>query len=131
MTIAEPAPAGAALNIAAAAEIGPAVWVGWPGGPALPPWIDRFDDPTFDECWEADRLQDLAQAVAERFGPPEALACEREYRPRPAPLPAGPARLVELVDDEVSIARRRRILERALQPAPDAPPAPRRRRRVA
>lgn len=130
MTIAEPAPPAAALNVAAAAEIGPAVWVGWPGGPAAPPWIDRFDNPSFYECWEADRLQDLAQAIRERFGPVDALAREREYRPRPVPATARRV-AVDLVDDEVTIARRRRILERALQPAPDAPPARRRRRRVA
>ena len=70
----------------------------------------------------------LADLLAERFGPLNALVAERGRRPTPAP--DGPAS-ASLADDEVTIARRRRVLEHALQPAPDAPPAPRRRRRVA
>lgn len=138
MTLTEPPPPGADLNVAAAVEISPAVWVGWPAGPALPPWMDRFDDPTFDSCWEADRLQDLAElaaeVVAERFGPLDQLTGEREQQPRPRwILLARPATAAAWSDDEVTIARRRRVLDDALGPAEAAPPAGwrRRRRRIA
>jgi hypothetical protein len=109
-------------------------WSPWDGG-GLPPWMDIQDQPWFDECKAADRLQDLewaAQAHAERFGPPADLAAEAERRPRPRWLAIAPPEVhAALSDDDITIARRRRILNNALDPDRIRLPARGRGRRTA
>lgn len=77
---------------------------------------------------DARQRVDLDALVAERFGSINAVARERGRRPPPVRA-AGRRAPGDLVDDDVTIARRRRILERALEPAPDASTTGRQRRR--
>jgi hypothetical protein len=53
-----------------------------------------------------------ADLLTERFGPLAALIAERDQTPRPAPQPTTPH--PSTVDDDLSVARRRRILHQAM-----------------
>lgn len=97
-------------------------------------WHDLEDDrPWFDPALEADRRQDeiAADAAAallaprppwelvdlERFGPVELLEVEAYGRPRSRPRTDeryAPGRLATPVDDDLTKARRRRVLNLAL-----------------
>jgi hypothetical protein len=96
-------------------------------------WDDLEQDrPWFDECLEADRRQDAIAADAaaaleapappwelvdlERFGPLElleAVACERPARADTPPAPT--ARPAWVDNDDLTRARRRRVLAEALE----------------
>lgn len=84
----------------------------WASG-EMPPWMQP--QPWFDEAEAADRaeLADMLRIdlLAERFGPLDHLAAERD-RP-PLPLPAARP---TTADGPAVYVRRRAILERALPP---------------
>ncbi len=106
------------------------VGAAWSSG-EMPPWMDRWQDPAFDECAAADAEQDAAAAspyaaaVAERFG----LLSEWRREAILSPPPPPPASYPHPDDDDDIIRGRRcRKLELALQPLPGAVPGASRNR---
>ncbi len=101
----------------------PPVGAGFASG-ELPPWLDRSAHPSFDECAEADRLQDLDEATRERWpvwqvvldeDRAAALAAKQAAtlavaggHRLPAGVTAGHRRPV---DDDLTRRRRRQVLE--------------------
>ena len=84
-------------------------------------WDDLDDDqPWRDPAAEADRLQDRDTArtiTRERFGALNILAAEAATTPFPPGRHKHIARPAWMLDDQLSQCRRRRTLNRALEPA--------------